>query len=318
MTVDILIPRPMLPTVMEQLETAFRVHKLYETGKPDVLLGEIGAHIRGVATAFAPIDAALLAQLPNAEIVASFGVGYDHINVDDCLSAKVMVTHTPDVLTEEVADTAIALLLMSVREFGQAEQWLRQGKWSSQGPYPLTQATIQGHTLGIFGLGRIGKAIAKRAEAFGMQIRYFGRSRQEDVVYPYDASLQQLAENCDTLMVVAPGGAATHHVVNANVLKALGSNGIIINIGRGTVIDENALIHALETSTIYGAGLDVFENEPQVPERLLQLPRVTLLPHVGSASQATRNAMGQLVIDNLKSWFESGKAVTPVPEMKAF
>lgn len=149
-----------------------------------------------------------------------------------------------------------------------------------------------------------------------MAIHYHGRSKQADVAYPYHATLKDLAAACDTLMVVAPGGAETFHAVNAEVLQALGPSGLVVNIGRGTVIDEEALIEALENGTIYGAGLDVFENEPHVPERLLALPRVTVLPHVGSASQATRNAMGQLVVDNLKSWFATGKALTPVPEMR--
>ncbi len=314
-TVDILMPRPMLPIVQEQLDALFTVHRLYEAGDPDEMLAEVGEKIRGVAMAFGPVNREMLSKIPNAEIVSSFGVGYDHINTSDCLAANVMVTNTPDVLTEEVADTALGLMLMTVRELGQAEQWLRQGKWEGQGPYPLTPATLQGRTLGIFGLGRIGKAIAKRAEAFGMEIHYYGRKRQEGVAYPYHATLKELASACDTLMVVAPGGAETRHAVNAEVLEALGPDGIVLNIGRGTVIDEAALITALESGTIFGAGLDVFENEPHVPEKLMALPRVTLLPHVGSASQATRNAMGQLVVDNLKSWFETGKPVTPVPEM---
>ncbi|MTI45495.1 lactate dehydrogenase-like 2-hydroxyacid dehydrogenase [Roseibium hamelinense] len=312
---DILLPRKMLPIVEEQLDEAFTVHRLYEADDRTAMLAQIGGRIRGVANGFVAMGNTLLADLPNAEIVASFGVGYDHINVADCLAAKVMVTHTPDVLNEEVADTALGLLLMTVRELGQAEQWLRAGAWTGKGPYPLTQATLQGRRMGIFGLGRIGKAIAKRAESFGLDIEYHGRTQQEGVDYPYHATLTGLAEACDTLMVVAPGGAATHHAVNADVLKALGPNGIVINVGRGSVIDEAALIEALETGTIYGAGLDVFEDEPNVPEALLALPRVTVLPHVGSASQATRNSMGQLVVDNLKSWFATGKALTPVPEM---
>ncbi|WP_299811914.1 2-hydroxyacid dehydrogenase [uncultured Roseibium sp.] len=313
--VEILMPRPMPLLVQEKLDAEFVVHKLFEADDPDALLREVGAKVRGVAAMGGKMDAAFLAKVPNAEIIASFGVGYDHINTGDCLAAEVMVTHTPDVLTSEVADTALGLLLMTVRELGQAEKWLRDGKWTGEGPYPLTQATLQGRKLGIFGLGRIGKAIARRAEAFDLEVHYYGRNRQEDVDYPYHPTLKEMAAACDTLMVVAPGGASTQHAVNAEVLEALGPEGILINIGRGTVVDEEALISALEKGTIHGAGLDVFENEPNVPEKLMQLPRVTLLPHVGSASQATRNAMGQLVVDNLKSWFETGKAVTPVPEM---
>jgi lactate dehydrogenase-like 2-hydroxyacid dehydrogenase len=315
MTIDILMPRPMLKTVQDQLDSAFTVHRPYEAADPEAALAEVAEKIRGVAVIGGRVDADFLKTIPNAEIVSSFGVGYDHIDTGDCLAAKVMVTHTPDVLTEEVADTALGLMLMTVREFGQAEQWLRAGKWEAEGPYPLTQATLQGRTLGIFGLGRIGKAIARRAEAFGMAIHYHGRHKQDGIDYPYHASLRDMAAACDTLMVVAPGGPETQHAVNAEVLAALGPQGILINIGRGSVVDEAALIDALEKGTIYGAGLDVFEHEPKVPAKLLALPRVTLLPHVGSASQATRNAMGQLVVDNLKSWFDTGKALTPVPEM---
>ncbi|WP_415717574.1 2-hydroxyacid dehydrogenase [Roseibium sp.] len=314
-SIDILMPRPMLPIVQEQLDAKFTVHRLYEAENPESLLQEVGDRIRGVAMSFAPVNKALLDKIPNAEIVSSFGVGYDHVNVDDCIAANVIVTHTPDVLTEEVADTAFGLLLMTVRELGQAETWLRSGNWENKGPFALTGATLQGRTMGIFGLGRIGKAIARRAEAFGLSICYHGRSKQDGVDYPYHASLKDLAHACDTLMIVAPGGVGTEHSVNTEVLEALGPNGIVINIGRGSVIDEAALIEALEQGKIYGAGLDVFEHEPHVPEALLKLERVTVLPHVGSASQATRNAMGQRVVDNLTSWFETGKAVSPVPEM---
>lgn len=312
---DILMTKPMLPIVQEQLDTGFTVHRLYEAADPDKMLAEVGERIRGVAMSWVEVNESFLKKLPNLEIISSFGVGYDHIDTDACLAAKVMVTHTPDVLSDEVADTAIGLMIMTVRELGQAECWLRNGKWVEKGGYPLTQATLQGRTLGIFGLGRIGKAIAKRAESFGLKVHYHGRSRQDGVQYPYHASLTSLAEACDTLMVVAPGSPQTHHAVNSEVLKALGPSGIVLNIGRGSVIDEAALAEALESGTIYGAGLDVFEEEPCTPERLMRLPRVTLLPHVGSASQATRNAMGQLVVDNLKSWFDTGKPVTPVPEM---
>jgi len=313
---EILMTKPMLPIVEEQLDAEFNVHRLHQAEDKQAMLAEIGDRIRGVALSWARVDEAFLKQLPNVEIVSSFGVGYDHVDTDACLKAQVMVTHTPDVLTEEVADTAIGLMIMTVRELGQAEQYLRNGHWKPNAPYPLTQATLQGRTLGIFGLGRIGKAIAKRAESFGLSIHYHGRSQQPGVDYPYHASLEGLAAACDTLMVVAPGGAETQHAVNAEVLKALGPAGVVINIGRGSVIDEAALVAALEDGTIYGAGLDVFEHEPRVPDSLLKLPRVTALPHVGSASQATRNDMGQLVVDNLKNWFATGRPLTPVPEMK--
>lgn len=313
--VDILMPRQMLPLVVNELEQAFSLHKPFAAADPEGAIVDVAGNVRGLAVLGTQIDAVYLEKFPKLEIVANFGVGYDNVNVADCLARNVVVTNTPDVLTEEVADTAMGLLLMTVRELSASERWVRAGKWESTGPYPLTGATLQGRTLGIFGLGRIGKAIAKRAEAFGLDVHYHGRTKQEGVSYPYHDSLLGLAEVCDTLMVVAPGGAETHHAVNADVLAALGLNGILINIGRGTVVDETALITALKDGVIHGAGLDVFEKEPHVPAELLELDRVTVLPHVGSASVQTRNAMGQLVVDNLKSWFETGKPITPVPEM---
>jgi lactate dehydrogenase-like 2-hydroxyacid dehydrogenase len=184
----------------------------------------------------------------------------------------------------------------------------------AKGPYPLTAGTLRGRKLGILGLGRIGKAIARRAEAFGMEIHYHGRSRQADVAYPYHPTLAGMAEACDTLMVVAPGGASTRGIVDAGVLKALGPQGIVINVGRGTVIDEPALVAALADGTILSAGLDVFAEEPKVPQALIDMERVVLLPHVGSASRHTRDAMGRLCAENLISWFETGQPVTPVAE----
>ena len=312
---DILLFQQMIPLVERKLDTNFTVHRLYEADDEAAFLARIGAQIRGISMFGKPIDASVLKAFPNLEIIASYGVGYDNIDAAACAAHGVMVTNTPDVLTDEVADVALGLLLMTVRELSSAERWLRAGKWEGTGPYPLTRTTLQGRTLGIFGLGRIGKAIAKRAESFGLKICYCGRTRQPDVPYPYFATLTELAEACDTLMIAAPGGAGTHHAVNGEVLRALGPDGLLINIGRGSSVDENALIAALEAGTILGAGLDVFEDEPNVPQPLKELDRVVLLPHVASASQATRDAMGQLVVDNLISWFETGKPLTPVAEM---
>ena len=312
---DILLFQQMIPLVERKLDTNFTVHRLYEADDEAAFLARIGAQIRGISLFGKPIDASVLKAFPNLEIIASYGVGYDNIDAAACAAHGVMVTNTPDVLTDEVADVALGLLLMTVRELSSAERWLRAGKWEGTGPYPLTRTTLQGRTLGIFGLGRIGKAIAKRAESFGLKICYCGRTRQPDVPYPYFATLTELAEACDTLMIAAPGGAGTHHAVNGEVLRALGPDGLLINIGRGSSVDENALIAALEAGTILGAGLDVFEDEPNVPQPLKELDRVVLLPHVASASQATRDAMGQLVVENLISWFETGKPLTPVAEM---
>ena len=265
---------------------------------------------------FDRVDAELIDALPDLKIVASFGVGYDHIDARYAAERGVIVTHTPNVLDDEVADTAIGLLLNTVRELPAAEQHLRQGRWASEGHYPITRLTLRERTAGIFGLGRIGLAIARRLEGFGLAVRYHNRSPKPDVAYPYHDTLAGLADACDTLVCVAPGTPETRHAVNADILRRLGPTGILINIGRGSVVDEAALGEALHAGTIAGAGLDVFEDEPNVPQALLDAPRACLLPHVGSASHYTRDAMGQLVVDNLKAWIETGKALTPVPETR--
>ena len=311
---DILVLGRMNALVEEELPKHFTIHRI---GREDVasLDPALGERITAIAGgAHVPVDAELLGKLPNLEIVANFGVGYDSVDAKLCGEKGICVTNTPEVLSEEVADTALGLMLMTVRELGAAERHLRAGKWVSEGPYPLTRASLQDRRLGILGLGRIGKAIARRAEAFGMDIHYHGRTRQDDVAYTYHDTLTGLAEAVDTLMVVAPGGASTKGIVNAEVLSALGPEGIVINVGRGTVIDEPALVKALQDGTILSAGLDVFEEEPQVPAELIAMDNVVLLPHVGSASHLTRNRMGQLVVDNLLGWFNDGRPVTPVAE----
>lgn len=304
---------PMMPVVANGLEASFTVHKIYEQSDPKAALDAVASRIRGLATLGNKVDTAFLERFPKLEIISNFGVGYDNVDVAACAARNVIVTNTPDVLSDEVADTALALLIMTARELSAAERWLRDGKWQTQGAYRLS-ASLRGRTLGIFGLGRIGKAIAARAEAFGLEIHYYGRNRQEAVAYPYHDTLVGMAKACDILLIVAPGGAGTHHAVNAEVLSALGSDGLLINVGRGSTVDENALIHALDKGIIHGAGLDVFEDEPNVPARLMEFDTVSLLPHVASASVYTRDAMGQLVVDNLTNWFQTGKAVTPVPE----
>ena len=315
--VEILMFGPMTPLVQNGLEEKFTLHRLWQMDDKEGFLAENADRIRGLAAGgHGKIDKGVIDRFPNLEIVGSFGVGYDSIDAAYAGKRNVVVTNTPDVLTDEVADTALALTLMAVREFPAAERYLRAGKWLEK-PYPLTKATMTGRTMGILGYGRIGKAIAKRAETFGLKIAYHGRNRQDDVSYPYFASLVEMAEAVDILMIVVPGGAATHHLVNADVLKALGPQGIVINIGRGTAIDEPALIAALRNGDIQSAGLDVFEDEPNVPQALIDMEHVVLLPHVGSASIHTRDRMSQLVVDNLVSWFETGKAVTPVAETPA-
>jgi len=299
-----IVGRP-TPLIESGLKSAFEV------------LPEPRPEIRGLAICFGHqrVDAAFVAPLPKLEVVSSFGVGYDHIDAAALAARGIIVTHTPDVLTDEVADLCLGLLIATVRQIPQVDRYLRAGHWLNKS-YPLT-ATLRGRKVGILGLGRIGKAIAKRVVACGLEVEYHGRKPQPDVPYPYHPTLVGLAKSCNVLIVAASGGAETKHVVNLEVLEALGPDGIVVNIGRGSVIDEQALIQALREKKILSAGLDVFEHEPRVPPELIAMEQVVLLPHVGSASVHTRDAMGQLVVDNLVSWFAGQGAITPVPECQA-
>jgi lactate dehydrogenase-like 2-hydroxyacid dehydrogenase len=309
----VLMPGPMSDVVLTGCESRFEVLRLWEAADADALLAERGAEVRGVATGgHLRTGPELMRHLPNLEIIANQGVGYDSVDVAEATRRGVVVTNTPSVLDDEVADTAMGLLLMTVRELSAAERYLRAGRWEAEGPYPLTRATVTGRRLGILGLGRIGEAIARRAEAFGMTVGYHNR-RQKDVPYHYYPSVLEMAADVDTLVVVIPGGESTRNLVDADVLKALGPDGVLVNVARGTVVDEPALVAALQDGTIMGAGLDVFADEPRVPAELLTMEHVVLLPHVGSASVPTRDAMSRLVVDNLTSWFDSGRALTPVP-----
>ena len=279
-----------------------------------VLSDKEAAAVRAIAAGGGhdPIDSRFFDRLPNLEIVASFGVGYDHIDAAEAARRGIVVTHTPDVLTEDVADIALALLLGAVRRTGQAERFLRAGHWRT-GAFPLT-SSLRERSVGILGLGRIGKAIARRVEAFGVPVSYCGRRRHAEVTYPYHRDLIALARAVDTLIIAAPGGASTDGLVDRAVLEALGPTGIVVNVGRGSIINEAHLAAALGDGTIAGAGLDVFEHEPQVPEGLLACENAVLLPHIGSASHHTRNAMARLVVDNLVAWFAGQGAHTPVAE----
>lgn len=278
---------------------------------------EANLEVRGIAVCggHTRIDADFVELFPRLEIVSSFGVGYDHIDATTLAKRGIVVTHTPDVLTGEVADLALGLLIATVRQLPQADRYLRAGHWL-QRPFPLSP-TLRGRKVGILGLGRIGKAIAQRLQACELEIEYHGRKPQPEVPYRYQPTLLGLARSCDVLLVVASGGAETRHMVDKDVLEALGPDGILINVGRGSVVDEQALIAALRDKKILSAGLDVFEDEPRVPAELVAMDHVVLLPHVGSASVHTRNAMGQLVVDNLVSWFGGKGAITPVSECQA-
>lgn len=313
----LLMTGPMMPLIAKGCEHAFLVHRLWEANDREALLRTVAPEIRAICTGGhtgVRVDDAFMGRFPNLRIVGNFGVGYDSVDAAAASKRGVVVTNTPDVLTEEVADTTLGLLLNTVREFYQAEKWLRDGRWTKEGDYRLTPASLRDRSVGIVGLGRIGKAIARRLEAFGLPVGYFGRNPQPRVGFRYYADLVALARDVDTLIVVTPGGPATQNLINATVLQALGPRGILVNVSRGSVVDEAALIEALGKRTILAAGLDVFQNEPKFNPAFLELDNVTLFPHVGSASIYTRNAMGQLVVDNLAAFAACKAPLTPVAE----
>ncbi|MCV9908175.1 2-hydroxyacid dehydrogenase [Brucella sp. HL-2] len=297
---------------VQRLSGEFKVKRIPK-GDATLVDASWAEDVKGVAS-MSTVNALLIDALPNLEIIGNFGVGYDAVDAKHAATKNVMVTNTPDVLTEEVADTTIGLLIDTVRELSKSQEFLRAGNWVKEGRYPLSKLSLRGRKVGIFGLGRIGKAVAHRVEAFGLPIAYHNRRKADDVAYDYYPSLLELAQAVDTLILVAPGGAETAKAVNTEVLKALGSEGVLVNIGRGSVVDEGALAAALTNGTIAAAGLDVFADEPNVPQALLDAPNTVLLPHIGSASEKTRQGMADLVIDNLISWFDKGEALTPVPE----
>jgi lactate dehydrogenase-like 2-hydroxyacid dehydrogenase len=313
--IDVLVPGDLPAQTIETLAERFICHRVTVAAEIEAALARSAGLIRGIARGgHFDVDRGLIDRLPRLEIIANFGVGYDGIDLVRCAERGIIVTNTPDVLTEEVADTALGLLLMTVRELSAAERHLRAGRWEREGGYRLTPATLRDRTVGIAGLGRIGLAIARRLDAMKVPVVYHARRRREGVPYRYYPDLVTMAEAVDTLVAVLPGTPETRGLIGARVLAALGRNGVLINVGRGSVVDEAALIEALRQRTILAAGLDVFVDEPHVPEALIALDNAVLLPHVGSASVFTRNAMGQLMVDNLASWFETGKPLTPVPE----
>jgi lactate dehydrogenase-like 2-hydroxyacid dehydrogenase len=310
--VAILVPGHFNDHAVSRIDRTFQRVRI-ERADPTLVTDDMRAGVRGIAC-FGGINAALIDALPNLEIIANFGVGYDSVDARHAAHRGIMVTNTPDVLTEEVADTTIGLLINTIRDLPRAEIWLRDGSWVSKGNYRLSPLTLRGRRVGIFGMGRIGLAIARRIEAFGLPIAYHNRRRVEGLSYEYHATLKGLATAVDTLISVAPGGATTEKAVNAEILSALGPDGVFVNIGRGSTVDEAALAAALADGTIAAAGLDVFADEPNVPKALLEAPNTSLLPHVGSASDHTRRAMADLCVDNLVSWFTERRPLTPVPE----
>ncbi len=311
---DVLVVAPLPPFLYDPLKADFQCHDYHLAADKERLLAEVGERIRGLVCGGGSIvPTALLDRLPKLEIVSVFGVGYDGVPVDYCRQRGIKVTHTPDVLTDDVADVAVALVLMTGRGFLRANRLVVSGEWSKRGPELTTK--LGGRKAGILGLGRIGKAIAARLEAMGVLIAYTGRIRQ-DVPYEYFERLTDMAAAVDFLIVACPGGEATRNIVNAEVLAALGKKGTLVNIARGSIVDEPALVKALQDGTIKAAGLDVFADEPRVPQALLSMEHVVLLPHVGSATQETRKAMGDLCKANLDAWFAGQPVLTLIPELR--
>jgi lactate dehydrogenase-like 2-hydroxyacid dehydrogenase len=311
---EIVLIGPLKPVVVKGLDTICTVHKVAEAQDRDAFLAA-HADVRAIACSdtACKIPGSLMAGFPKLQIVSSFGVGYDHMDVKWAAAHNVILTNTPNVLTEEVADTALGLLLCTVREFPQAERFVRAGKWLERG-YPLTKATLRNRTVGMVGMGAIGQAIARRLEAFGVPVVYHTRKPRREVGNLHCPSLIEMARAVDILLVIVPGGPGTANIINAEVLDALGPDGILINMARGSVVDEPALIKALQDKCIMAAGLDVYANEPDVPKELIAMDNVVLFPHLGSASVHTREKMDQLVVDNIGAWAAGKPPLTPVAE----
>jgi len=312
---DVLLVGHKKPTIVDGLAGRVNLHVLNDAPDRAALLGSLADKVQAVAVTYMAnkIDAAFMQALPKLEIVSSFGVGYDHIDAKWAGEHGIIVTNTPDVLNEEVADTAVGLLISTIREFPQAEAYLRAGKWPEKA-FRLSKATLRDRTVGMVGMGRIGRAIAHRLEAFGVPVVYHSRRPADGVSYRHYPDLVEMARAVDVLMLIVPGGASTQGMIGKAVLEALGPSGIVINVARGSVVDEPALIDALKRGTILSAGLDVFPNEPHVNPELLTLDNVVLLPHIASGSEYTRRAMDQLVADNILAWAAGKAPLTPVVE----
>jgi lactate dehydrogenase-like 2-hydroxyacid dehydrogenase len=311
---EVVLVGPLKPVVVKGLDAICTVHKAAETKDHDAFFkAHSDVHAIACSDTAYRIPGALMAHFPKLELVSSFGVGYDHMDVKYAVAHNVVLTNTPNVLTEEVADTALGLLLCTVRELPAAERFVRAGKWKERG-YPLTKATLRNRTVGIVGMGSIGQAIARRLEAFGVPVVYHTRTPRREVSYLHYPGLIEMARAVDVLMIIVPGGPGTANMINAEVLDALGPEGILINMARGSVVDEPALIKALREKRIMAAGLDVFAKEPDVPAELIAMDNVVLFPHLGSASVYTREKMDQLVVDNIAAWATGKPPLTPVAE----
>ena len=313
--IDVLLIGPEKPVIAKGLNSTFNVVKLPDANARENFFSDQAPHIRGMAVAATSerIDGPFMSRFARLEIISSFGVGYDHIDAAWAGGHGITVTNTPDVLTEEVADTALGLLLCTVREFPQAERYLRSSQWLQE-DYPLSKATLRDRTVGLVGMGRIGQAIARRLDAMRVPVVYHSRRPAPHIRYRHYPNLLDMARQVEILLVITPGGAQTRNLINAEVLAALGRQGILINMARGSVVDEPALIKAMQQGTILSAGLDVYAREPHVPPELIAMDNVVLFPHLGSASVTTRQRMDQLVVDNLLAWAAGKPPLTPVAE----
>jgi lactate dehydrogenase-like 2-hydroxyacid dehydrogenase len=310
---DVIVTAPLPPFLYDPLRASYECHDYVKAPDKHALVEAQGKKIRGLVQGGGTMNPMeLLDALPALEIISVFGVGYDGVPIAYCRKRGIQVTNTPDVLTDDVADVALALILMTGRGFVRLNRFVQAGEWEKRGPELTTK--LAGRSVGILGLGRIGKAIAQRVAAMGMHVAYTGRKRQ-NVAYEYVPDLASLASAVDFLVVACPGGEQTRNIVDAKVLAALGKKGTLVNIARGSIVDETALVAALQAGTIKGAGLDVFADEPHIPAALMSMDNVVLLPHVGSATRETRQAMGDLCKANLDAWFTEKKTLTLIPEL---
>jgi lactate dehydrogenase-like 2-hydroxyacid dehydrogenase len=310
--IDLLQVTPLPPFLVERLTKQFELHDFVNPADADRLLDEAGPRIRGIlAGGMKGVNANLINRLEKLEIIAHFSVGFDATDVAAAQARGIVVTHTPEVLTGDVADLAMTFILMAPRRIGEAERFLRQGKWLKGRMDPGT--TVRGKRLGILGLGRIGKAVARRAEVFGLQVGYHDIRPMGDLPYRSYPTLPELATASDILLVACEGGAATRGIVDAAVLQALGPKGYLVNTARGSIVDQPALVAALKAGRIAGAALDVFDGEPEVPSELLAMENVVLTPHIASSTHETRRAMADLVYDNVAAHFAGKPVLTPVP-----
>jgi lactate dehydrogenase-like 2-hydroxyacid dehydrogenase len=308
MTTEILQTHKLLQSCEEALTARYTVHKLHEAADREALLASVKDRVRGIAGGY--VGPELMDKLPKLEIIANFGVGYDSIDTKAAKQRGIHVTNTPNVLNDAMAEITVGLMVALARRLPQSDRFVREGKWT-KGSYPL-QVELNGKTVGILGLGRIGKEIALRLQAMKMRVVYHGRHRQPDEPYLYYDKLVDMARDSDWLVLIAPGGKATDRIVNREVLEALGPEGFLVNMGRGTLVDEPVLVEMLQQGGIAGAALDVFEKEPNVPEALFGLDNVVLSPHQGSATHQTRNKMGDLVVANLVAHFEGEPLISAV------